>query len=685
MLTSKEVEDFITKIYNLRKIGIARGGEFDISNLVFKEFRNLGYLDRLKDLRKELKGKELSLEHLDEEFLDEKLKKNNTRQLLINLLKTNNVEDIDDGVYTFGIVSSVTSKNKDDNYNQALKILQAEKWLDCDGAWIDDSGTIQYEKSNILKEVSTSHIIKLGLALKQEEVIWFSISKSGNTYKLDARRYGNVDNKFTRYLKIKSTNEVALDNQILSKDGFTQLKYNNFKFSFSLYGREYNLNESAHFSVAGVKILKRENDYAVVLLDNPTPEYLIFINKDLFSRDTFTFTQDVFSSDPLNLANCYLLSNDEFNNLDDLLSKAQENGFLDLDLRDGRSQFLDKLKSITFKDFKTLNIDSYIYSYLPNLEKVNFVNVDMLGIEDAYVNGTSIISKLTNELGVYLYFDYSFKDSINHIASDNKMKPWYASSRIKKTSDKIYFLENGEYVSFATSYLDLKSNKQSSKELKKKAISNNYNKVVYRVTEYYPSDDRDLNDFEWKYSRGLFFSDDLNYYKDSNYQQQLPGYSMGKAIKYYMNMVDFRVFNIFEQYNTLWNVDRDNHIDTNVEIIVNAWDGIYIRYDLLEGLNLLDLTQNPHYNYYREVNGVKYFNFSTSDIGRSIGKQHRYDILILKDIPHSRSGNKYTEYIVYNSNCVKLANETKNDNDEVISIDNRFNKDSYDIRESNKY
>ena len=71
-LTSEEVEDFIEDIYDLRKTSIATEGEYSLGNLVFKECRNLGYLDNLKDLKNEIKSKELSLEGLKEDFEDEK-------------------------------------------------------------------------------------------------------------------------------------------------------------------------------------------------------------------------------------------------------------------------------------------------------------------------------------------------------------------------------------------------------------------------------------------------------------------------------------------------------------------------------------------------------------------------------------------------------------------------------------
>lgn len=57
----KMLEDIYDK---LRKKGIAKG-EYSIENLTFKELRNKGYLDQLKDYRNELVSKRLSLE---EEF-----------------------------------------------------------------------------------------------------------------------------------------------------------------------------------------------------------------------------------------------------------------------------------------------------------------------------------------------------------------------------------------------------------------------------------------------------------------------------------------------------------------------------------------------------------------------------------------------------------------------------------------
>lgn len=65
------IDQLITDIYNERKSGMSKeDGEFSQPNLVFKEFRNRGYLDQLKDLRSEALSKELSLESLQENIIE---------------------------------------------------------------------------------------------------------------------------------------------------------------------------------------------------------------------------------------------------------------------------------------------------------------------------------------------------------------------------------------------------------------------------------------------------------------------------------------------------------------------------------------------------------------------------------------------------------------------------------------
>lgn len=64
--SSSDVIDFIEDLYDLRKESISDEGEYGIGNLVFKEFRNRGWLDNLKEMRDELRSRELSLEGLNE-------------------------------------------------------------------------------------------------------------------------------------------------------------------------------------------------------------------------------------------------------------------------------------------------------------------------------------------------------------------------------------------------------------------------------------------------------------------------------------------------------------------------------------------------------------------------------------------------------------------------------------------
>ena len=61
-----EIDKFIDALYELRGKGLSTDGEYSIENLVFKEMRNNGYLDNLKDLRHQVIARRLSLhEHLE--------------------------------------------------------------------------------------------------------------------------------------------------------------------------------------------------------------------------------------------------------------------------------------------------------------------------------------------------------------------------------------------------------------------------------------------------------------------------------------------------------------------------------------------------------------------------------------------------------------------------------------------
>ena len=69
----KPIDDFITKVYELRHQGLANEGQYGFSNLIFKELRNRGHLQELKDLKNEIIENRLTLEALTEAAnIDEK-------------------------------------------------------------------------------------------------------------------------------------------------------------------------------------------------------------------------------------------------------------------------------------------------------------------------------------------------------------------------------------------------------------------------------------------------------------------------------------------------------------------------------------------------------------------------------------------------------------------------------------
>ena len=60
--TIEDIDDYIDNLYKLRQEGLLKDGEYSKENLIFKEIRNLGILQTLKDQKTELENKEMSLE-----------------------------------------------------------------------------------------------------------------------------------------------------------------------------------------------------------------------------------------------------------------------------------------------------------------------------------------------------------------------------------------------------------------------------------------------------------------------------------------------------------------------------------------------------------------------------------------------------------------------------------------------
>ena len=109
MLASEKIGKLIEDIYALRQKGVARGGEMDIDNLIFKEFRNLGYLDNLKDLKNKFRAKELSLESNEA---------NNTEVEIVD--NTDNEENIYDGELD-EVLSEMISRTDREMYIQKIR------------------------------------------------------------------------------------------------------------------------------------------------------------------------------------------------------------------------------------------------------------------------------------------------------------------------------------------------------------------------------------------------------------------------------------------------------------------------------------------------------------------------------------------------------------------------------------
>ena len=57
----EEVDDMIDRLYVIRHNGLATDGEYGIGNQAFKEIRNRGLLDQLKDRQYELKSEDMSI------------------------------------------------------------------------------------------------------------------------------------------------------------------------------------------------------------------------------------------------------------------------------------------------------------------------------------------------------------------------------------------------------------------------------------------------------------------------------------------------------------------------------------------------------------------------------------------------------------------------------------------------
>lgn len=73
-LKDDECEQFLDDLHYLRKVSLISEGEFGEGNLIFKEFRNRGYIQDLKDRKYQAESDRLTLEKLDEGKVSDKNK-----------------------------------------------------------------------------------------------------------------------------------------------------------------------------------------------------------------------------------------------------------------------------------------------------------------------------------------------------------------------------------------------------------------------------------------------------------------------------------------------------------------------------------------------------------------------------------------------------------------------------------
>lgn len=277
--SSRQIQDYINNLYNLRRTSIMIDGEFGKGNLVFKELRSLGYLDNLKQKQYELSNKELSLESIKESNI-------------INIFRgiDKNLEKFDNGVdwwttseedaYNYGPGMS-------DNPNQA-EILKAQ--LDLGKYKIpqikDKDINSIYTNSDLLK------LLDLDLFKKDKNEIVFIDDKQNHiTIKNDLNELQPfINNKLKKLgydglfaefmIGTKPTTEIAIFNDSILKYSHPDWYKRNLQQSTEginmnkkKYRVNYLLGESYHYSYVESFDETEAEDIVINYLENP-PNYV---------------------------------------------------------------------------------------------------------------------------------------------------------------------------------------------------------------------------------------------------------------------------------------------------------------------------------------------------------------------------------------------------------------------------
>ena len=251
IMEHKDVEaasSLIDDLYLLRKDSISTDGEYGEGNLVFKEFRNKGYLDNLKQLLVDETSKELSLESLNEmvmlEGRDAPLYHGTQISNFIDILKTDTLKpgriynrDIKAG-REHGSISLSRNKSAATEYGDVVFTLDQSKLSDNYkitpvGDFENKYGTTHARKINNGKaeEIITEPITPLHKYLKKIEILVPENQLSGYKHIIDdyVNKF-NTDIKFVTSESLYVMNESKENNNI-DKDKIFNFIENNFRQS----------------------------------------------------------------------------------------------------------------------------------------------------------------------------------------------------------------------------------------------------------------------------------------------------------------------------------------------------------------------------------------------------------------------------------------------------------------------
>lgn len=231
------IDKFLDDIYKLRQDSLNTSGEFGIGNLLFKALRYNNIIQDLKSKKRDIINKELSLEGLKKLNEDNNEENNNKEdehtkmeQHINSLCK--GINGTTNKYYCILAFSTDDRpvKNKD-NYENAKKEVLNHNPIKIEGYWNgqkqDESFILDISNINTYKQLSYNL-----------EQLQFIVFKFNTPYEFTAYLY---EKTARTYKIIRKTSLMKAEDNLDVSDFYSQLS-NGFKFSFNLYGPEWNIN-----------------------------------------------------------------------------------------------------------------------------------------------------------------------------------------------------------------------------------------------------------------------------------------------------------------------------------------------------------------------------------------------------------------------------------------------------------